>query len=77
MIYNVLPDLSIEKTWGSRVYITILHETQGPKLHQRVWPEHYISYESEAIHLVYDPTLDVMKRTSPFRVAEREAMDDI
>ena len=77
MIYDVLPDLSVEKTWGSRVYVTIPHETQGPKLHQRAWPGHHIGHESEAIHLVYDPALDVVKRTPPSRVAEREAIDDV
>jgi hypothetical protein len=76
LVHGAVPDLSVEKTWGSRVYVTVPHETRGPKLQQRAWPGHYVGHETEAIFLVYDPVADVVKRAPPSRVAEREAVDD-
>ena len=71
------PDLSVEKTWGSRVYVTLPYETRGPKLQARAWAGHHVGFESEAIYLVYDPALNVVKRAPPSRIAEREALQDL
>ena len=79
MLYDQLPDLSREITWGSRVYVTVPLETQREKhakLQTRAWAGHFIGFESEAIFLVYDPATDMVKRAPPSRVAEREAMED-
>ncbi len=59
------------------MYVTIPPEKQGHKLQPRAWTGHYITCESEAVYLVYDPAEDVVKRTPPSRVAEREGVEDV
>ena len=61
MLNGIKPDLSVEKTWGSRVYVVYAPEKQLAKLLPRAWPGQHIGNESEVVYLVYDSDKDVVK----------------
>ncbi|KIW90700.1 uncharacterized protein Z519_08483 [Cladophialophora bantiana CBS 173.52] len=79
MLKDQSPDVTHEKTWGSRVYLTRPHEqrlrTRQPKLSPRADPGHFIGFESEAILYVYDlEKKKVIRCGTDIRVAEREGL---
>ena len=79
MLKDQMPDVTHEKTWGSRVYLTRPHELRlrirQPKLSPKADPGHFIGFESEAILYVYNVvTKKVVRCGTDIRVAEREGL---
>jgi transposase InsO family protein len=73
------PDLSKEKVWGSRVYVSLTAEqTHGkPKLHtDRAWLGYFVGMDNESTYRVYYPDQNQVKRVAFARVDEREGQDD-
>ena len=77
LLRGTLPNLSIERTWGSRTYVTIPHELQGAKIHEpRAWMGYVVGCIQEAGYRVYDPRRDRVFRVSMPRVDQRRDPDD-
>lgn len=75
------PDLSRERVWGSRAYVTYPLEFRAravmTKLHNpRGWMGYFVGCESEAMYLVYSPQKHKVYRIGVARVEDGEGLDD-
>ena len=71
------PDLSRERTWGSRVYVSYTSEEQGRKLHDpRGWLGYFVGCENESTYRVWDPEAERVKRVVYTVVEDGEGLDD-
>ncbi|KAH0847626.1 hypothetical protein FOPE_00857 [Fonsecaea pedrosoi] len=79
-IYGDQPDLSMERIWGSRTYVTLAHEKTGnkPKLHtSRAWPGYWMGCVSESICRIYSPDKGKVFKVGMARVEDGEGLEDI
>ncbi|KFY97995.1 hypothetical protein V500_01823 [Pseudogymnoascus sp. VKM F-4518 (FW-2643)] len=80
------PDLSRERIWGSRAYVTIHPEARqrpaservsGGKLSEpRGWLGYFVGCESESIYRIWDPEKKKIARVSTPRIDDGEGLDD-
>ena len=73
------PDLTKEKIWGSRVYVTITEEERqhGPKLHtDRAWLGYFVGMDNESTYRVYEPKTHQVRRVAYAKIDEREGQED-
>lgn len=72
-----VPDLSREKTWGSRVYVSYTEEERGRKLHDpRGWLGYFVGCENESTYRVWDPSSLKVRRVVYTIVDEGQGLDD-
>jgi hypothetical protein len=77
-LLNIRPNLSRERAWGSRVYVTIPPEKRTnkhfTKLHTpRAYPAYFVATETEAIIRIWNPERQLVTAT---RVDNTTGMDD-
>ena len=71
------PDLSREKIWGSRVYVSYTDEERGRKLYDpRGWLGYFVGCENESIYRVWDPSAQKVKRVVYTTVEDGQGLDD-
>ena len=71
------PDLSREKTWGSRVYVSYTDEERGRKLHDpRGWVGYFVGCENESIYRVWDPEKGRVRRVTYTVVEDGHGLND-
>ena len=71
------PDLSRERTWGSRVYVTKTAEERGRKLHDaRGWLGYFVGCENESTYRVWDPHSKRVRRVAYTVVDDGQGLDD-
>ena len=71
------PDLSRERTWGSRVYVSYTEEERGRKLHDpRGWLGYFVGCENESTYRVWDPATEKVKRVAYTVVEDGQGLDD-
>ena len=74
---GLVPDLSNEKTWGSRVYVSYTNEERGRKLHDpRGWLGYFVGCENESIYRVWNPDSKKVKRVAYSVVEDGQGLDD-
>ena len=72
-----IPDLSREKTWGSRVYVSYTNEERSRKLHDpRGWIGYFVGCENESTYRVWDPDNKKIKRVVYTVVEDGQGLDD-
>nr|ANM86644.1 putative integrase [Cladonia uncialis subsp. uncialis]AUW30834.1 putative integrase - catalytic core [Cladonia uncialis subsp. uncialis] len=75
------PNLSKERVWGSRTYVTVPLEVRQQdakqKLHSpRGWMGYFVGCESESIYRVWNPDKNKVVRISNVRIDDGEGLDD-
>lgn len=85
-LHKTKPDLSREKIWGSRAYVTIHPEARqrpaservlGGKLSEpRGWLGYFVGCESESIYRIWDPEKKKIARISTPRIDDGEGLND-
>lgn len=74
------PNLSRERIWGSRTYVTIPLEKQkhnpNKLLKPRAWLGYFVGCESESIYMIWDPEKKKVLRVSAARVQDGAGLDD-
>ena len=71
------PDLSRERTWGSRVYVSYTDEERGRKLHDpRGWLGYFVGCENESTYRVWNPADKKVKRVVYSVVEDGQGLDD-
>lgn len=71
------PDLSRERTWGSRVYVSYTDEERRLKLHDaRGWMGYFVGCENESTYRVWDPEALRVKRVVYAIVDEAQGLHD-
>ena len=72
-----VPDLSRERTWGSRLYVSYTEEERGRKLHDpRGWLGYFVGCENESTYRVWDPSARKVKRVAYTIVEDGQGLDD-
>jgi hypothetical protein len=71
LLKGVVPDLEVERIWGSRTIVTIPPEKRGPKLHSpRSWEGRIMGCIEESAYRVWNPEKQKVFRVSMPRVVE-------
>lgn len=73
------PDLSRERIWGSRAYVTSPPEKRigEPKLHTpRGWLGYFVGCESESVYRIWHPEEKKVYRISVARIDDGQGLDD-
>ncbi|KFX96088.1 hypothetical protein V490_03519 [Pseudogymnoascus sp. VKM F-3557] len=73
------PNLSRERIWGSRAYVSVPDELRmrNTKLaHPRGWLGYFVRCESESVYWIYNPALKKPVRVSAARIEDGEGLDD-
>ena len=74
---GLIPDLTNEKTWGSRVYVSYTDEEKGRKLHDpRSWLGYFVGCENESAYRVWDPESKRVRRVAYSVVDDGQGLDD-
>jgi hypothetical protein len=79
LVEGRLPDLTLERIWGSRAYVTIPPEkrVKDTKLQSpRGWLGYFVGRESETIYHIWHPEQKKVLRVSPARIEDGEGLDD-
>jgi hypothetical protein len=72
-----LPDLSRERTWGSRVYVSYSEEERGRKLHDpRGWLGYFVGCENESTYRVWNPHKKIVQRVAYTTVDDGVGLND-
>lgn len=76
-LHGMPPDLTRERIWGSRAYVSVPTDVRGSKLHTpRGWLGYFVGCESEHIYRIWHPDEKVVKRISAARIDDIEGPDD-
>ena len=71
------PDLSREKTWGSRMYVSYTDEERHRKLHDpRGWLGYFVGCENESTYRVWNPDTKRVRRVAYTIVEDGQGLDD-
>lgn len=71
LLLGIIPDLSVERTWGSIAYVTNPPELRSTKLHDaRGWRGIFVGVERESVYRVYNPETRKVHRVSMPRIIE-------
>ena len=79
LLTGYVPDLSRERIWGSRTYVTVPLDIQrgGNKLHTpRGWMGYFMGCESESIYRIWNPEKNKVVRISTARIDDGEGLED-
>jgi len=78
---NAKPDMSRERVWGSRAYVTVTAEERLRRRHTkltspRAWLGYFVGCESESIYRIYNPETKIVQRISVARIEDNEGLQD-
>lgn len=77
LLHHMVPDLTRERIWGSRTYVTVPPERRGYKLHRpRGWMGYFMGCVTESIYRIWNPEKDKIVRVSAVRIDDGEGLDD-
>jgi gag-polypeptide of LTR copia-type/GAG-pre-integrase domain len=81
-VHSVQPDLSQERIWGSRCYVSYTEEERQRrhrtrKLHDpRGWLGYFVGIENEGTYRVWDPVSATVKTIMTARIDDGQGLDD-
>lgn len=76
-LYAIKPDLSGEKIFGSRIYITFpVKQRKKTLLQQRGWMGYFVGFETESVMRVWHPDKKKVVRATASRVDDGAGTDD-
>lgn len=76
------PDLTRERVWGSRTYVTVPHELRTAATHTKIgsaraWMGYYMGSDSESVYRVWNPDKKKVVRVSTANIDDGEGLDDL
>ena len=75
---NHSSNLSREKIWSSRVYVSYIEEKRDRKLHDpRDWLDYFVDCENESIYRVWNSESKQIKRVAYTIIDDDQSLNDV